>query len=82
METRRVSLLVGRKSYNLLTTLDDKKLKRVYDLLHEIVAETDPAMDQDERLFIVCMKLASALVDTAERMENILSKGDDTAAES
>ncbi|MDR1885608.1 MAG: cell division protein ZapA [Synergistaceae bacterium] len=73
MERRAVSLLVGRKSYNLITSMEDEKLKDVYDLLREVVASTDSAMTQDERLFITCMTLANELTSVMTRLGGILS---------
>lgn len=75
MEPHHVSLLVGRKSYNILTSLDDASLKDVYSILHDAVAETDAAMEQDERLFLAAMMLAnelSMLGDTLGRMRSLL----------
>ena len=69
MKQRRVSLLAGKKSYNILTSLDDDTLKEVYEVLHDAAAATDPAMDQDERLFLVCMNLANELVALSRRVK-------------
>ncbi len=78
MKQRRVSLLAGRKSYNILTALDEDTLKEVYDVLHDAAAATDPAMDQDERLFLASMNLANELVALSRRvkaMTNLLEDG-------
>lgn len=69
MDSRRVSLLVGRKSYNILTPLDEESLRDVYGMVHDIAAETDPSTDQDERLFIVSMTLANELVAISRRID-------------
>lgn len=74
MEQRHVSLLVGRKSYNILTVLDEAALRDVYGLVHDVAAETDPSMDQDERLFIVSMTLANELVSLAKRVGEMEKK--------
>lgn len=71
MEQRRVSLLVGRKSYNILTSLEDDMLKDVYDVLHDAAAATDPAMDQDERLFLAGMSLANEIVTLHRHIEKM-----------
>lgn len=71
MEQRRVSLLVGRKSYNILTSLDEDTLKEVYDVLHDAAAATDPAMDQDERLFLASMSLANELIALSGRVDRM-----------
>jgi hypothetical protein len=74
MENRSVPLVVGNKSYPLLTSLDEKKLKAVYGLLRDVVDATSPALDQDQRLFIACMTLADAFVSVSSRLENILAE--------
>ncbi|MDR0649334.1 MAG: hypothetical protein LBF92_08385 [Synergistaceae bacterium] len=73
MESRSVPLLVGNKSYPLLTSLDDEKLKVVYDVLKDAVASTPLTFDQDQRLFLACIRLADALVNTSLRLDGILS---------
>jgi hypothetical protein len=73
MESRSVPLLVGNKSYPLLTSLDDEKLRVVYGVLRDVVASTPQTFEQDQRLFIACIKLADALVNMTSRIENIVS---------
>ncbi|MDR1943229.1 MAG: hypothetical protein LBQ19_00240 [Synergistaceae bacterium] len=73
MESRSVPLLVGNKSYPLLTSLDDEKLKIVYGVLKDVVASTPGTFEQDQRLFIACIKLADALVNISTRLDGILS---------
>lgn len=77
MEQRRVSLLVGRKSYNILTSLEDSMLKEVYEVLHDAAAVTDASMDQDERLFLAGMSLANEIVSLHRRNEKIMAIIDD-----
>ncbi|MDR1019866.1 MAG: hypothetical protein LBL73_03825 [Synergistaceae bacterium] len=79
MESRSIPLLVGNKSYPLLTTLDDEKLRVVYGVLKDAIASTPQTFDQDQRLFIACIRLADALVNTSLRLDGILSvlSGDD-----
>lgn len=76
MENRRVTLLVGRKSYNLRTSLDEERLREVYEVLRDVMSTTDPSMEQDERLFISCITLSSELVALSSRLEEILTQGD------
>lgn len=68
MDPRRVPLLIGRRSYNIRTSLDENTLRDVYGVLHEAVGETDPSMEQDERLFIAAMKLANDLVEMSDAL--------------
>ena len=74
-DSRRVTLLVGRKSYNLRTSLDEERLREVYEVLREVISTTDPSMEQDERLFIGCITLASELVALSSHLEEIVSEG-------
>lgn len=77
METRRVSLLVGKQSYNLLTSMTEARLNRVSRLLTDVIANTDPQLQQDERLFLASLILASSLERAREQLEQIL---EDTSA--
>lgn len=77
METRNVSLLVGNRTYSLVTSLDDERLNEVASLLHDAVAETDPRMLQDERLFLASLQLASALVSTSKKIGELVDGGAD-----
>lgn len=72
METRRVSLLVGKQSYDLRTSMTEDRLGRVSRLLADVMATTDPRLQQDERLFLSSLILASSLEQTRERLEQIL----------
>ncbi|MDR0616142.1 MAG: hypothetical protein LBG29_04975 [Synergistaceae bacterium] len=73
MESRSIPLLVGNKSYPLLTSLDDEKLRIVYAVLKDAMASTPQTFEQDQRLFIACIQLADALVNISSRLDNILS---------
>lgn len=74
MEMRQVSLLVGRKSYNLLTTLDDEALRQVHGFLRDAIAGTDASREQDERLFLAGMTLASQLAAISNRVDALLEE--------
>lgn len=71
MEPRHVSLLVGKRSYNILTSLDERSLREVYAVLHDAVADTNPSMDQDERLFIAAITLANDMVAISDRVDRM-----------
>ncbi|MDR1515710.1 MAG: hypothetical protein LBS45_08445 [Synergistaceae bacterium] len=72
MERRSIPLLVGNKTYPLLTSLDDDKLRVVYGVLKDAMASTPQAFEQDQRLFIACIQLADALVNASARLDGIL----------
>ena len=71
-----VSLLVGRQSYSFTTSLDDKRLSEVHDLLQGVINSTDATLQQDERLFLTCMILASELTSITSKIENIIERED------
>lgn len=71
METRNVSLLVGNRTYNLVTSLDDDRLNEVASLLHDVVSTTDARMLQDERLFLASLTLASSLVSISAKLDDL-----------
>lgn len=77
MEPRHASLLVGKKSYRILTSLDEPSLREVYEVLRDAVADTDPAMEQDERLFLAAITLANELItisDSVGRMTSMIEE--------
>jgi|GEM_PF-2930684 len=71
METRNVTLLVGNRTYNLVTSLGDEKLNEVATLLHDVVSTTDARMLQDERLFLASLQLASSLVTISAKLDDL-----------
>lgn len=71
MGTRNVSLLVGNRTYNLVTSLDDDRLNEVASLLHDVVSTTDARMLQDERLFLASLKLASSLISISAKLDSL-----------
>lgn len=71
MGTRNVSLLVGNRTYSLVTSLDDDRLNEVASLLHDVISTTDARMLQDERLFLASLKLASSLVSISAKLDNL-----------
>ena len=71
-----ISLLVGKHSYSFTTSLDDERLSEVHDLVQDIINNTDNGLEQDERLFLTCMILASELTSISARLKNILDTED------
>ena len=78
MEPRNVSLLIGKKSYNLITSLDNDELKEVSDLLIEAMPGTNSSLTQDELLFIAGMTLAGELAAISKKAERMLGEFQDT----
>ena len=74
METRNVTLLVGNRTYNLVTSLGDEKLNEVATLLHDVVSTTDARMLQDERLFLASLQLASSLVTISAKLDDLTNR--------
>jgi glutaredoxin 2 len=65
-ETRRITVLVGKKTYPVLTRLDNEKFQSVLEIVRENVGEVDSSVDQEERLLLACFRLAYS-IDAATR---------------
>lgn len=78
MEKRNVSLPVGNRTYNLLTSLDGARLEEVTSLLQDALSTTDSRMLQDERLFLASLHLASALVSFSHSLDELTDKLSET----
>ena len=76
MVRRSVSLLVGTRSYSFTTSLGKNRLHEVHELLQEVMAETDHELQQDERLFLSCMVLASELLEVSVRLREAVKRID------
>ncbi len=74
MLMRRVQVLAGKRMYTLLSSLDEERLKRVSQIIQDTVAQTDPVLDQDERLFLAFAMTASVLDDTTEKLRDLVDR--------
>lgn len=60
---KKQSLIIGSKSYSILTSADEGRLLEVADMVQKMVKEMDPKLTQEERLLLSVMELAMKLVD-------------------
>ena len=66
---QRLTLLVGRKTYSVVTSLGEERAREVSEVVRQVLDQTDPSLSQEERLFLVSMLLASLMVHLRERLE-------------
>ncbi|EFQ23572.1 hypothetical protein [Aminomonas paucivorans] len=66
---QRLTLLVGRKTYSVVTSLGEERAREVSEVVRQVLDQTDPSLSQEERLFLVSMLLASQMVHLRERLE-------------
>lgn len=72
MKKTHVPILVGNRTYSLVTSMSDERLQKVSELLADVMAKTDPRLDQDERLFLAAMTIASSLHNIKEQLDTAL----------
>jgi hypothetical protein len=71
---RQVSLLIGRQSYSMKTSLSDEDIKDAQDIVNGVLKETSGMTSEQEiRLAVACMVLANRMVSAGRRIEYILS---------
>ncbi len=73
-EPRRVFVTLGKKSYPLLTRLDETRFERVLQIAKESLAGLDTSMEQDERLLLACFKLAFSIESAESRMREMIGE--------
>ncbi|MGC9372642.1 MAG: cell division protein ZapA [Thermovirgaceae bacterium] len=73
-ETRRVSVLVGKKTYPVLTRLDEERFESVIGIVRENLGKIDSSVDQEERLLLTCFKLAHALDNATRKLSKALKE--------
>lgn len=69
---RRLVLLVGKKSYPIVTSLDEGEVQRVANLVRALMDSLDPALSQDEKLFLTSMTLSNRLLKLQDALEALL----------
>jgi hypothetical protein len=79
---RQVSLLIGRQSYGMKTSLSDEDIKDAQDIVNCVLKETSGMTSEQEiRLAVACMVLANRMVSAVRRIEYILSKEEEREEE-
>ncbi len=73
-EPRRVFVTLGKKSYPMLTRLEESRFERVLQIAKESLAGLDTSMEQDERLLLACFKLAFSIESAESRMKELIGE--------
>lgn len=73
-EVRRVNVLIGKKTYSILTRLDDQKFKEVLSIVKEAVESVEGSVDQEHRLLLGCLKMAYKIEEVTRKLEEALKE--------
>ncbi|MCX7827667.1 MAG: cell division protein ZapA [Thermanaerothrix sp.] len=71
---RRLVLLVGKKSYPIVTSLEEEEVQRAASLVRSLVDSLDSSLSQDERLFLASMTLSSQLLRVQRDLEGLVEE--------
>lgn len=75
-EPRRVYITLGKKSYAILTRLDERRFARVTQIAKESLEGIDTANEQEERLLLACFKLAFSIESAEGRIREMIVEGE------
>ncbi|HDQ93327.1 MAG TPA: cell division protein ZapA [Synergistetes bacterium] len=75
-EPRRVYVTLGKKSYSILTLLDEKRFERVARIVKDSLSRVDISIDQEERLLLACFKLAYSIEKAENRLGELSGESD------
>ncbi|HPD97818.1 MAG TPA: hypothetical protein PLP89_05760 [Synergistales bacterium] len=75
-EPRRVYVTLGKKSYSILTLLDEKRFERVARIARDSLSGIDISIDQEDRLLLACFKLAYSIENAENRLRKISGESD------
>ncbi|MDR1916960.1 MAG: hypothetical protein LBQ58_10350 [Synergistaceae bacterium] len=76
---RQVSLLLGKQSYSMLTSLDDDEIREAQEVVNCIMKDTAAAGasgGQERHLAVTCMALASQIVFASKRVNEIICESE------
>jgi len=73
-EVRRVNVLVGKKTYSILTRLDEDKFNAVLKIVKEAVEGIEGSVEQEQRLLLGCLKMAYEIEEVTEKLEKALKE--------
>jgi hypothetical protein len=71
---RRLVLLVGKKSYPIVTSLEEEEIQKAAGLVRSLVDSLDPSLSQDEKLFLASMTLSSQLLKVQGDLERLVEE--------
>jgi hypothetical protein len=73
-DMRQVTLLIGRQSYSMKTSLDDDEINDSQTFVNDALKDTGSmTSNQEMRLAVACMVLGNKLANVAKRVDYILS---------
>lgn len=73
-EVRRVNVLVGKKTYSILTRLDEHRFNAVLKIVKEAVESVEGSVEQEQRLLLGCLKMAYEIEEATEKLEKVLKE--------
>ncbi|MDR1650934.1 MAG: hypothetical protein LBR87_04040 [Synergistaceae bacterium] len=72
---RQVSLLIGRQSYSMKTTLSESEIKDALAVVEDALRDTGGITSEQEiRLAVACMVLANKIASAGRRLDYIISE--------
>ena len=75
-DPRRVYVTLGKKSYSILTCLDEERFARVARIAKESLEGIDSSNEQEERLLLACFKLAFSIESAEGRLNQMIGDSD------
>jgi hypothetical protein len=68
MTPERRTVLVGRKTYSVVTALDERRFDEVLALTGAVLQETNEKLAQEDRLLLACFLLANGALEIRDRL--------------
>lgn len=75
-EPRRVYITLGKKSYSILTLLDEERFARVARIAKESLEGIESTNEQEGLLLLACFKLALSIESAEGRVREMLGESD------
>jgi hypothetical protein len=75
-QPRRVYITLGKKSYSILTRLEEKRFARVAQIAKESLEGIDSSNEQEERLLLACFKLAYCIESAEGRIRGMTGESE------
>jgi hypothetical protein len=73
-ELRRVNLRLGKNSYTLQTSLDDKTLRNIMEAAEETIQDIKDRASQEDLLVFICLTFGWKLQKISGRLEDLLGR--------
>jgi len=75
-QPRRVYVTLGKKSYSILTLLEEERFARVTQIAKESLEGVDSSHEQEERLLLACFKLAYCIESAEGRIRDLTGESE------